>query len=92
MEARQVAIDESLAWGMLVTAGRIMIGRGAKVEMFVPSETTRPEIMARVLGRSGTLRAPTLRIGREYLVGYSEEMYRRFFGDSQGFFKGKETR
>lgn len=92
MEARQAAIDESVAWGMLVGASRILIGRGAKVEMFVPSETTRSEIMARVLGRSGTLRAPTLRIGSEYLVGYSEEMYRSFFGGGQGGPKGKETR
>lgn len=67
---------------MLAGASRILIGRGAKVEAFIPSDTTRAEILARGLGRSGTLRAPTLRIGSAYLVGYSEAMYRDFFGDS----------
>lgn len=77
---------------MLAGATRVLIGRGAKVGEFVPSETTRPEILARVLGRSGTLRAPTLRIGSEYLVGYSKEMYDSFFDGVPGCSSTKVTR
>lgn len=77
---------------MLAAATRILIGRGSKVEKFVPTEATRPEIMALVLGRSGTLRAPALRIGSEYLVGYSKEMYDSFFDGVPGCSSTKVTR
>lgn len=92
VEARQVAIGGAEAWDMLAGATRILTGRGAKVEVFAPSETTRPEIIARVLGRSGNLRAPTLRIGTRFLVGYSEEMYRSFFVGVPGSPSSKESR
>lgn len=71
MESGQVAIAEPVAWAMLARASRILVGRGSKVEVFYPSKTTRSEIVARVMGRSGNLRAPGLRIGSEFLIGYS---------------------
>ena len=67
---------------MLAGAARVMVGRGEKMESFIPAEEVRPEIIAKVMGRSGTLRAPALRVGAEFLIGYGEEMYRRFFGDN----------
>jgi hypothetical protein len=33
-----------------------------------------------LIGPSGNLRAPTLRVGRTLLVGFDEETYRRFLG------------
>ncbi|NTV13814.1 MAG: hypothetical protein HGA96_07810 [Desulfobulbaceae bacterium] len=79
VEARQVGLGESEVWLMLAGAVRVTVGRGAKMEVFIPSEATRSEILAKVMGRSGTLRAPTLKIGSEFLVGYVEEMYRHVF-------------
>lgn len=92
VEARQVAIAEPEAWALLAGAGRILVGRGAKVEEFTPSGANRPEIMAKVLGRSGSLRAPSLKIGTEFLIGYGEEMYRRFFVGEPGRSASKESR
>jgi len=62
---------------MLQTASKIYIGRQSKYKEWAPDEENRDEIMAQALGRSGTLRAPTLKSGKEILVGFSEEMYRK---------------
>ena len=77
-----MAIGSEAAWLLLAGASAIHVGRGAKVQVVTPGDTGREELLALVLGRSDTLRAPTLQVGSEFLVGYSEEMYRRFFGDS----------
>lgn len=84
VEARQLVITEPEAWGMLKAASRILVGRGAKMEVFIPSAGDRQEIMDKVMGRSGSLRAPTLRSGSEFLVGYNEQMYRGFFPEERG--------
>jgi arsenate reductase-like glutaredoxin family protein len=39
------------------------------------------EITAALLGPTGNLRAPTMRVGKTLLVGYSEEAYREVFGE-----------
>jgi hypothetical protein len=44
----------------------------------VDLKTSRPgraELLALLLGPTGGLRAPTLRVGRTLLVGFSEEAY-----------------
>jgi hypothetical protein len=33
-----------------------------------------------ILGRSGTLRAPAIRIGDDFLVGFHQEAYTEIFG------------
>jgi arsenate reductase-like glutaredoxin family protein len=33
-------------------------------------------LMAHIIGRTGNLRAPTLRVGKTLLVGFNEETYR----------------
>jgi hypothetical protein len=37
-------------------------------------------LLAHVLGPTGNLKAPTLRLGTTLLVGFSEEAYRQVFG------------
>jgi|TARA_B100000809_G_scaffold241774_1_gene265263 arsenate reductase-like glutaredoxin family protein len=38
------------------------------------------ELTGLITGRSGTLRAPTLRRGKTLVVGYSDELYDELFG------------
>lgn len=33
-----------------------------------------------VLGPTGNLRAPTLRVGKKLIVGFNQEMYEEIFG------------
>jgi arsenate reductase-like glutaredoxin family protein len=40
----------------------------------------RAMLRSLLIGPSGNLRAPTLRVGRRLIVGFDEETYRRVFG------------
>jgi len=54
----------------------LFVARGKKVLHF-DLETDRPsdaELLELLLGRSGKLRAPTLRTGDRLLVGYNEQL------------------
>jgi arsenate reductase-like glutaredoxin family protein len=37
-------------------------------------------LLAQMIGPSGNLRAPTVRIGDTLVVGYNEEAYRQYLG------------
>ena len=47
---------------------------------FTPDAETKEEILKVTLGRTGNLRAPTLRVGKKFYVGYNEEMYKELIG------------
>ena len=80
IEARKVQITEEKAWELLKIAEEIVIGRGKKSQNFKPSSKNKAEILSNCLGRTGTLRAPTLKIGKMFLVGFNEEMYDNYLG------------
>ena len=55
----------------------IFVAKGKKV-VHVDLKASRPgkaELLAFLLGPTGGLRAPTLRVGRTLLVGFNEEAY-----------------
>jgi hypothetical protein len=55
-------------------AEKVCVGRGQKVHVYLPSAASKDQIMNEVLGRSGNLRAPALKIGNSYYIGYNEVM------------------
>lgn len=64
------------------SAERVIAARGKKVIVFdmtndPPDDDT---LAAHLLGPSGNLKAPTLRMGGTLLVGFGEEAYRQVFG------------
>ena len=69
------------ARALLEGAARLIAMKGKKVQDFAladgaPSE----EALAAMLGPTGNLRAPTIRTGGTYLVGYNEEIFKEQFG------------
>jgi len=58
-----------------------VVARGKKIFSFEPEEEIREEILKLCLGRSGTLRAPTLKIGSLMLVGFNEAMYGEYLAE-----------
>jgi len=79
VEARKVKITGDDAWAQLAGAGRIIVGRGRKQVHYDPAVDDREEILAACTGRTGNLRAPTVRVGDLLLVGFHEEMYADVF-------------
>ena len=68
-------IDGDSAWDLIHEALRVYVAKGNKIEVFIPERTDRSVILMALLGRGGNLRAPTLRIGQIFCVGYNKGLY-----------------
>lgn len=78
VDARKEPIADSAAWKLLQNGNEIIVGRGKKYLAFKPSTSNKDEILQNCLGRTGNLRAPTLKIGKKIIVGFTEEMYEKY--------------
>jgi hypothetical protein len=58
-------------------AGNVVVAKGRKVLTFdlAAADLDHAELAAAVIGPSGNLRAPTLRAGTDWLVGFHEDTY-----------------
>ena len=61
-------------------AEKIHVSKGKKKVLWKPLNDERDAILKSVIGPSGNLRAPTWRIGKEFLVGFSPEQYEKVLG------------
>lgn len=62
---------------MARAASEVWIAKGKKLVRvhLKKDQPTDDELLALLLGRSGTLRAPCAKVGRKLLVGFSQEAY-----------------
>jgi len=70
--------DQSLA--LMAEAQVVLVARGKKVLRFETKSADPDELAGVILGRSGTLRAPAIRVGKTFLVGFHAETYEQIFG------------
>jgi len=68
-------LGEAEARQLIRNAKTIRIAKGKKVEAFEGGSAT-DEIVGKMLGSTGNLRAPTIRAGHRLLVGFNEDAYR----------------
>ena len=61
------------------TAQTVVAGRGKKVVTLEVAAASDEELIAVLLGPTGNLKAPTLRIGQTLLVGFAEPAYAEVF-------------
>ena len=63
-------------------ARKLIAMRGGRVVTFdLAGDPPAPAVLAKaVLGPSGNLRAPTLRVGATFVVGFAREVYEELFG------------
>ncbi len=80
VEARKEKIVEQDAWNILKESSEIIVGKGKKFQIFDPSKDAKEDILAASLGRTGNLRAPALKIGKRFIIGFNEDMYKQFVG------------
>jgi hypothetical protein len=73
--------DEALK--LAKSAGRVVTAKGKKIVVFDMKKTPPDDdtLAAHLLGPTGNLKAPTLRIGETLLVGFGEEAYRQELGN-----------
>ena len=89
MEARSIDVRDRVpaskklqaddARALLGDASKLIVAKGKKVTEF-SAKTVTDEAVSAMLGPTGNLRAPTLRIGKTLLVGFNDEVYSGLFG------------
>ena len=65
---------------MLESASLIRTGKGKKRQEWNPASDDNAIILKDVIGPSGNLRAPTWKIGNDFIVGFNTELYEEVFG------------
>ena len=82
MDANKTRIGEADALQLLGGIEKLVAMKGKRVEEF-DLKHDRPDdgtLLARLLGPTGNLRAPTARVGKTLLVGFNQEAYRSVLG------------
>lgn len=78
--SRKLGLTDALA--LVRQADRLVVAKGKKLtELGLGDEPPSDDTVAKLmLGPTGNLRAPTLRVGRTLVVGYNEEALTETFG------------
>jgi hypothetical protein len=56
------------------------VAKGKKLEVFEMKDAKIGEVVEKMLGPTGNLRAPTLRVGKITVVGFNDEAYESVIG------------
>jgi len=80
VDARKTKIAADEAWQMLKNGRVIHVAKGKKFLEFNPATDNKEDILKRVMGPSGNLRAPTYRAGDTFVVGFNPDLYEEWVG------------
>ena len=80
VDARKEAMAGEEAWSLLAGVKEVVVAKGKNHLVFAPHKDSKEDILQQILGRTATLRAPSLLIGDRLLVGYSDAMYAHYVG------------
>lgn len=75
VNAKKETLKTEGALALLLKSEKIFVASGKKTLEYDPGTADSEELTKKVTGRTGNLRAPTLRIGSTYYVGFNEELY-----------------
>ena len=79
--ANKVKIHRDEALALAREAQQVCVAKGKKWLKYDAAEgATDDELCRAILGRSGTLRAPAMRVGEIFVVGFHPEGYAEVFG------------
>ena len=85
IEAKEVVsaskkLGRSDAAAIAKAAGKVIVAKGKKLDEFKPAGKASKDIVDAMLGPTGNLRAPCLKVGKTVVVGFNEEAYEGVFG------------
>ena len=73
-------LDRSDARELAAAAARVIVAKGRKVQEFKPRGAPDDAVLDAMVGATGNLRAPLLRVGRTLLVGFDADSYAGVLG------------
>lgn len=85
MNATKIRYSEADALALLKGIDKLIVAKGKKIDTF-DLKHNRPSdeiLLAHLMGPTGNLRAPTARIGKVLMVGFSEDAYSQLFGEEK---------
>ncbi len=56
-------------------SSKVYVAKGKKLDLFEMKSSDLQEVVEKMLGPTGNLRAPTMRVGKTTVVGFSEEAF-----------------
>lgn len=68
-------LGKSDAAALARDARTVIVAKGKRVTAFEPGGKANREVVEAMLGPTGNLRAPTIRVGRTVVVGFNDEVY-----------------
>ncbi len=68
-------VSGDAAWRLVEKSGKILVASGRKVDELNPAAMASDEVLAKITGRTGNLRAPALRRGTTFFIGYNDLLY-----------------
>jgi len=80
VDARKTKYGSGDIAPLFVDASEVVVAKGKTAVRFDPKTASIDDIEALALGRSGNLRAPTIRVGKRVLVGFADPVWVEFFG------------
>ena len=90
MEASSITVKEKVpaskklqaadAKDLLDAASKLIVAKGKKVTEFKGANAKSEDAVAAMLGPTGNLRAPTVKVGKTLLVGFNDDAYNAIFG------------
>lgn len=73
-------LDRKDAAALAKQASVVIVAKGKKVSEFKPGGKAGKDVVDAMLGPTGNLRAPTLRVGKTLLVGFNEDVFAERLG------------
>jgi len=73
-------LGEDVARELAEGASRVIVAKGKKLSDFSVEAGVSDEVVSAMLGPTGNLRAPTIRVETTVLVGFNEETFTAVFG------------
>jgi len=75
VNAAKDTVKKDEVWNLLADAEKVYVTSGKKIIEFALESAKKEEILKKTTGRTGNLRAPSLRRGSVYYIGYNDELY-----------------
>lgn len=84
VDARKVRIDPQAAVALARSMDRIHATKGSKLVYFdlKADKPADEDLVSLLIGPSGNLRAPSIKVGKTLVVGFSPEVYKEVLGDN----------
>ena len=85
MDAKKITVKEEIpasrklgasdAKAIAKESSRVYVAKGKKLDLFEMKSAKIGEVVEKMLGPTGNLRAPTMRVGKTTVVGFNEDTF-----------------